>query len=457
MRVLLKRIALILFLIPFILGAVGYLISGEMLTNSLYASFALYFTNPISDAYNSYIEVARWTAPLVTATAILYALQRVWISILYRIKLIGKQDSVAVYSDEECNILFNKKSGIIYPGDNFIKYARNHIIMFSSDQKSIQFYEMYKRELKRKKVFIGVREFEIGLLDNMEGVDVFDINSSIARLLWKDIAIWKNGQENMDIVIFGSSNLAWAIVSIGLQLNLFSLSQQIKYHFITDNRQFQIKHDDMNLLNKDELHYYTSDDSRVWDVVSKSDMIIVADILDLMTLQTLIAKARDKKVYYYSPNEGDVASHISFGALIPFGRMETVFTDDNIRRKKMIQNAVLLNEYYADKYGTEKDWDALSGFIKASNISLADYGEVIAALSPAKNDKELAELEHIRWCRFHFLNYYVFGVPNDGKSKDVEKRVHKDLVSYDEIEEAEKIKDIEAIMISKKIYTNISD
>ena len=49
-----------------------------------------------------------------------------------------------------------------------------------------------------------------------------------------------------------------------------------------------------------------------------------------------------------------------------FGRNETVLTDENIRCGALIRKAKKLNEHYAKLYGSEKDWNALSGFLKGS-------------------------------------------------------------------------------------------
>ena len=108
-----KKVLTVLALVPLVLGTIGYIFSGERITNAIYAAFALYFTNPISDAYNVYIEIARWTAPLVTATAILCALQNVWESLRNRVVLFGKKNSVSVYSDMDCRIRFGKDVGAI--------------------------------------------------------------------------------------------------------------------------------------------------------------------------------------------------------------------------------------------------------------------------------------------------------------------------------------------------------
>ena len=67
MKSCIKKLLPALFFLPFVLGAIGYLLGGEAPTDALYASFLLYQRNPASDVYNGWVEVARWTAPLVTA------------------------------------------------------------------------------------------------------------------------------------------------------------------------------------------------------------------------------------------------------------------------------------------------------------------------------------------------------------------------------------------------------
>lgn len=449
---IIKKMIPAICLIPLIVGTVGYLVWGEMITDSLYASFALYFTNPISDAYNGYIEFARWTAPLVTATAILCTLKNVWDTIRWRLNLFCRDDSVAVYSDQDINIAFDKRTQVIYPGDNFKGYAKNHIVMFSSDWKSLQFYEEHREQLKKKAVYIGLKELELGLLKDMKDVTLFDINASISRLLWKGIALWESDKENLNVVIYGSSSLAQEILSVGLQLNLFSLKQHIKYHVVSDNSYFQIKYHDMKLMNSDEIQYYRADKEPIWNVISNADVVIIADRIQMDLFQTIIVKAGDDSVYYYSPEERDALEYISFGNIVPFGRNTEVFTDKNIRRQNLIKKAIDFNKRYAEKYHTEKEWNNLSGFLKASNISSSDYDEVITALLKNLSDDVLAELEHIRWCRFHYLNHWKYGVPKNGKNKDTKQRIHKDLVAYDQLDEKEKTKDLESIKALRSIW-----
>ena len=107
----------------------------------------------------------------------------------------------------------------------------------------------------------------------------------------------------------------------------------------------------------------------------------------------------------------------------------------------------------------ETEWARLDPFTRESNISAADYHQVrlemLAALGlpasaqalPGQTLELLAELEHIRWCRYHYLHNWVWGQPEDGKRKDPVRRIHADLVPYGHLTEAEKEKDRENIRI----------
>lgn len=451
---MLKKILPALILLPLIIGTIGYIWAGEMYSNAIYAAFALYFTNPISDSYNMFVEIARWTSPLVTATAILYAIQNMWVALRFRIVLWGKKDSVAIYSDTDHKIIFDKHDkniSEIYPGENFKEYARSHIIMFSKDEKNLQFYENHSKALKDKKVYIGIRDIECNFLKASENITVFDINGTIGRMLWKEIAVWNMELSECQLVIWGDSTLTGNIISTGLQLNLFSRGQKLKYHIISDNTLFPERHSGLKLMNGDEIHYHKESDLDIWDYISRADIVIISDVLDAETLQTIVVKAKNAKIYYYSPNEGNMASYFDSKNILPFGRCNSIFTDENIRNRGLLRKAAALNEHYAEKYGTEKEWDALTGFLKGSNISASDFGEVLAVLHSRISEEEQAELEHIRWCRFLYLNYYTFGIPENGKNRDDIKRIHRDLVDYSELDPDEKRKDLEAIRVIKSL------
>ena len=52
----------------------------------------------------------------------------------------------------------------------------------------------------------------------------------------------------------------------------------------------------------------------------------------------------------------------------------------------------------------------------------------------------IAELEHIRWCRYYYIHNWKYGLETD-----TAKRIHNCLIPFAQLSEAEKLKDIEAI------------
>ena len=107
----------------------------------------------------------------------------------------------------------------------------------------------------------------------------------------------------------------------------------------------------------------------------------------------------------------------------------------------------------------EAEWAKLDAFTRGSNISAADYHlvrlDMLKAMGlPASAEKLpgetlelLAQLEHMRWCRYHYLNNWAFGQPENGKRKDPRLRLHADLVPYENLTDAEREKDRENIRI----------
>ena len=152
---------------------------------------------------------------------------------------------------------------------------------------------------------------------------------------------------------------------------------------------------------------------------------------------------------------------------------------ETIERAKMINSA-----YSGDYSRKENDWIKLSSFTKGSNICSAAFVKMHRENYANKMEmRKMAEIEHIRWCRYHLIHGWKYGDPLDadknpiafseiayaeaaknprnwdenGKSlvetKDVNAKWHTCLVSYDELSMVEKIKpgilknDEKAVMI----------
>ena len=98
------------------------------------------------------------------------------------------------------------------------------------------------------------------------------------------------------------------------------------------------------------------------------------------------------------------------------------------------------HEFYYEKYGGTP-WEKLDAFKRYSNVSSTDYRHVInRLLKEGVSLETVAELEHIRWCRYHYLHNWKYGPVTD-----TARRIHNCLVPFSELSEAEKRKDIEAI------------
>ena len=236
----LKKWVPVLSVLPFLLGSVGYSLAGERPLDALYFSFSLYFVNLVSDRSNILVEIARWTAALVTTAAVLYALKQVWTQLRWAMLCLGR-DSVAVYCDGEERVCFpDKEHNVIYPGRDFRPGAKSHIIMLESDCESLAFYEANRDRLRGHPVYIGLRELDRGYMRDVPGVTFYDIGGAAARTLWKSLRLWWLGRDRLTVVIWGSGHLGQNILDHGLLLNLFSPTQEIAYHLVGDTALYQI-------------------------------------------------------------------------------------------------------------------------------------------------------------------------------------------------------------------------
>lgn len=444
----LKKWVPVLSILPFLLGAAGYAWAGERLLDALYYSFSLYFVNLVSDSSNLFVEIARWTAALVTTAAVLYALKRVWTRLRWALMCLGR-DSVAVYCDTDQQIQFSDKEHyVIYPGREFRPGAKSHIIMLEQDCESLAFYEANRERLRGHPVYIGLRELDRGFMRTVPDVVFFDIDGAAARLLWKSLRMWRLGREHLTVVIWGSRHLGQNILDYGLLLNLFAPKQEISYYLVGDSKLYQISRKRFCAGNGDTVSFCDADSPSAWEAVQRADVVILAEEAPAEQVQALRIACEHGEVYYYAPSEVDAAAYLIFSGLHAFGK--GLYTDENIRDEALVQRAKAQNYDYVKAYGhptpgetADAAWKKLDGFTQWSNISSTDFQEVlpdILAARPALTLEELAELEHLRWWRFHTLSGWQYGVPEHG-NRDAEKKYHTCLRPYEDLEPEEKEKD----------------
>ena len=444
----LKKWVPALSILPFLLGAAGYVLEGERVLDALYFSFSLYFVNLVSDSSNALVEIARWTAALVTTTAVLYALKQVWTRLRWAALCLGR-DSVAVYCGGEERVTFpDSGHSVVYPGREFRPRAKSHIIMLARDSESLAFYEANRDRLRGRPVYIGLRELDRSFMRDVPGVTFYDVDGATARILWKDLKLWRQGKEQLSVVIWGGGHLGQNILNHGLLLNLFAPNQEIAYHLAGDTALYQISHRQFLSGNGDTIIFHGTDSVSTWEAVQGADVVILAEEGPVQLLQALCTACEAGTVYYYAPGETDIGAYLKFSRLHSFGK--GLYTDENIRGEALVLRAKEQNYEYAKKCGhlapgetADEAWQKLDGFTQWSNISSTDFQEVlpdILAARPALTLEQLAVLEHLRWCRFHTLNGWQYGIPKSG-SRDVEKKLHRCLRPYEELGPEDKEKD----------------
>lgn len=454
-REILKKCIPLLAALPFLMGTAGYWIAGEKAADALYYSVGLYGLNLNSSAINIWIEIARWTAPLVVGAGIATAVQRVYDHIHSRIVCLHK-DATAVYSRSEAGKLLKEMlPHAVLCEDRLLGRGKEHVIMLDNDEETLSFYQKNKEKLSGKKVYLCLKEIDQNLLEGNFEVIFFNVNDVIARSFWKQYRLWDRakGHEGWQIAILGFESLGQELLYYALLLNLFSLKQQVHYHVFGESRLYQASHHSFQPMNQDRVIFHGPKYHDSWELLERMDHIVVASPLDIELIQVLLCRCPRARISYYSPQNGKLEEFIGVGRLEPFGRDEDVYTEKNIKTDESYRMAKEVHAHYvfgpegAEEWQKELSFGKLDGFTKGSNISVADFKEVVQQLRQPGGiwipEQELAELEHIRWCRYHLLNHWKYGVLPDGKLKDPKQRIHSCLCPYACLPEEEKNKCIE--------------
>lgn len=450
-----KCVYALLFTTPLVIGVIGYLYAGENILDALYYGIGLYgFDFEDSETPIIGLEIARWTAPLVTATSVLVVAKSVFNYLHVCILALFRKDSNIVYGDSLYAKAFcDIEEKAVYSEKVPVRHGKNHYIMFASDVDNFSFVQNYAEHLKGKNIYLCLNEMDSTLLTarlskdktDQSLIKFFNPNDVIARSFWRERKLWNCSKKELKIAIVGFGSLGRRLLERALQLNLFATNQQIEYYIFGDCKRFEMTHSSMNLMNQDMVLYFEKDSEEQWQLFGTMDMIIVAEETDVDLMQSILGCSSSKTmIYYYSPSEDNISDYIATERLISYGHNSSVFTLDNIKTDKLYENAIALNEVYQKKYNSPA-WEKLTGFVKESNISAADYGEIIKKLNEKEiSENELAELEHCRWCRFHFLHYWRYGIPQNGNNKDEIEKIHQLLVPYNDLNanNKEKVKEV---------------
>ena len=271
------------------------------------------------------------------------------------------------------------------------------------------------------------------------------------RNYWKeyDLLSFYDGGMDVDIAIIGSKEMREELLYYGLLYNVYREDQKIRYHVWGEAADAENKCVDFDMMTGDEVIYHGSTHDGYEDVCNGMDRVILVNDADCDDAEKYADVAGSGEIHIFSScacGENDVENRL----------------------------AMELNYQYECLYGAEvfnapdrEDrirvcWDRLEDFTKESNISAADYHsirkKVLEHMKLSEDDMggsdledQLCRLEHIKWCRFHFLNGWKAGIPEDGRAKDGKLKIHRSLIPYDELTADEKKKDLEVIKLMFKL------
>lgn len=482
-----RMVYAVLVLGAYAMMTTGYLVRGEVWYDAMYFAFQAFLINYKDGAEgNVILYVGRVVCPLLTATG-LFVVLRSGLKLIADAWVSHFSDATAVYYDtEQMKELARGFKRPVLMENRINKKALYHVILFSKDVDSLTFYEKMRGEIKPgSKVFICLDRVESKLL-KMSNVYFSNKNEIIARYYWRTRNLQKylkNGRVDLKIAILGFDTLGQNLLDYGLMNNIYSLDQSIQYHVWSLNQGGQNQTWDetvlyknvlgeFDMMNGDSVTFHPGDWREDLMQLKSFDRIIVAKEPNVEVLQALLYLSCEAEIDFFNPEGTDLPEFYMGDKLTGFGELKNILTEECIKTDKLYRDAKELNFNYWVKKGEkdengkvyawdrpdveelmEAEWQTLDGFTKGSNVACADYHRIRLLVMEAMGLKVetltdadmtmLAEIEHLRWSRYHYVNHWRMGkkedMPfgNDGVQlgKDKRRRLHTCLVPFAELSE----------------------
>lgn len=457
----------LLFLAPFICGTLGFCVLGrESLMNGMFKSVTMYVMNYGETPPNILVELARWTAPAAAAGSVLLVAsslrERLWNTLHSR-----RAGAAAVYGPEEEKaplLAALGKTGV--SGGSVPARTRRHILLWDEEENFL-FYDKYKEMLAGKDVYLKCRSLPAQAAAGVN-LHVFCPEETAARLFWKENFLYGDSAacgHRMRIVLIGFGKLGSELLGSALQNNIFSPEQKIEYHIFGGDSAYLKIHHSLGEI-EDPVIFHEDSWQECLPLLESAVRLIVLQQdgqTELLSELLLALPAREIDVFAADSTGPDILDGKERLRCFPWKALAC--RPENILGEELYRKAKELNLRYAHLYAgvpeTEEnldaEWGKLDTFTRYSNISSADYHEIRLKILEAMGEPKdpdrispdclelMAELEHMRWCRYHWLANWTFGIPGNGKNKDSVNRIHRDLVPYGRLPEEEKQKDRDTV------------
>lgn len=388
------------------------------------------------------LHIARFMGMSITLSILISALNKLS-DIMNRLRLISKDSYIvygsSVYASKLCDDI--GKRHIVTNNGDFIRGAHNYVLMFPNDTQNLEFYAKHADKMKNSKVVMMLEDTERQSI-MCNDVISFSIPECCARFFWKKYYPVKS--EKIGLIGFGRTGQN--LLTFGLQMNIISPDQHFEYHIWGDPEEYRCLHGGLDKMDPDIIVFHEKQWFSDLEIIDELDRLIICgnESLNISILGKLLGSGHNNsEIYIFVSNKNVVEEMFGNERNVHcFGMAEEIATKENIIYEETMKNAKAQHEYYVEKYGGEP-WEKLNAFIRYSNVSSSDFEYVINRLYKENVTVEtLAHLEHIRWCRYYYLNNWVYGSVRNNS-----KRIHNCLIPYEELSEEEKQKDIESVSI----------
>ncbi len=457
----------VLAFIPFITACIGYGYYGQLsFGQTLYASLALYFVNPVYSFENGIVLFSKISAAFVVAGIILSVIKYAYTKLSHFIIRLSK-DATVVYTDNDLGKMVGDSvhSGYVVVPEGGIKgersshmepaHVKNHIIMFEDDMDNISFYTENEKKFTGNNVYVMLRDVDPALLDKTDkatsDLHFFNIYNLLARVYWKKNNLYNRRHEITKIAIIGFDKVGSAIFKYGYLNNIYSLDQCIEYHIWGCPEAEAPFIGALETMNEDKIFIHKKSWDEEPDILAYMDIVIYTLTENRIRLIQNVLYANPKaQIHCYSSEEVGFSEIYASKNILSFGDLKDVLTEDNIRNEKLYKQAKLFNydyslgpegkaSFYTDQEA-ERKWKELGGFYKESSIARADHYWIEQKLIDdgelTGNSETAWRIEHIRWSRFHYANHWTYG-----DKRDNTMRKHNCLVPYDDLSYEEQKKD----------------
>ncbi len=486
------NLKVIFLFIPFILGIIGFKLERNEYSylDAAYASMQMYFANiPLDWEYNIYIELGRWMAPvcavflgidLIMGVVRGLVWPRFWAKLPSHYVVYGDSAWTNMLCGENRN-LFSKYC--VLDEGTFIDCSK-YILLFNSDRENFEFYTGFLLpHIKNKKtrIYMNVQELEPQDIQ-VKNLTTFQINDFIAISFFKN-SEWVNFEKKLieqksgqalKIGIIGFGDLGKRMFQTALVMNIISERQKIEYHVWGNVQSYSRKHSGLSEQNMkpDKVIFHEEAVEGFFDFLENFDVVFLCGqqdenlriLSDLLRLTAFVGKGG--RVYSYVENENVLRMfqvvHTGvkrrkqeteqtfllkkrlFPISIPEKEkfLERVISDDLsvYRRAEEKHRAYIADAEKREEQKGEYDyfnWDELNSYLRWDNVSSANYDDVkILLREKGVPQEQLAEFEHIRWLRSHYLDNWKYS-----DQKDDSAHFHPDLQNFEALQREIKKKD----------------